>query len=459
MPDLHRRAKEAARLVRDCEGLVRVVSHHDADGLSAATVLGRALRRLDKAFQVTIVPRLTAEAVETARRGDPDLWVFADMGSGDPELLSEIADRTVVVDHHVPAGDAAGDGEAGEAAGDAADPFAAHVNAHMHGIDGSYGACAASTAFLVATKLDEDNWDLFPAALAGIVGDRQARLGLAGLNADLAKEAQDRGVVSVDQGPRLAAGPLGRALSASTDPFLVGLTGDESASRDWLSDRGIDPDTTWEDLDDGERRRLVSQLVAKLLDQGCIPEMVREIVGPRFSCSWRGVGDADRLAELLSAAGRFELTGEALAWMLGLDEGRDKLEETAASYRKTVLEEAVRIAGDGARARESIQVIEVSRGTLTGTIASVAMNWFLDAGRATVSLHEDGGELKVSTRGTYPLIERGLDLAAACRRAAADVGGSGGGHRIAAGATVPSTERDAFLSALDDVVGDQMEAG
>jgi RecJ-like exonuclease len=42
------------------------------------------------------------------------------------------------------------------------------------------------------------------------------------------------------------------------------------------------------------------------------------------------------------------------------------------------------------------------------------------------------------------------------REASQAVGGDGGGHDVAAGATVPVGERDAFLAEADRLVGEQL---
>ncbi len=42
------------------------------------------------------------------------------------------------------------------------------------------------------------------------------------------------------------------------------------------------------------------------------------------------------------------------------------------------------------------------------------------------------------------------------RDAAQSVGGDGGGHDIAAGATIPAGEESAFIEAADEIVSDQL---
>jgi RecJ-like exonuclease len=50
----------------------------------------------------------------------------------------------------------------------------------------------------------------------------------------------------------------------------------------------------------------------------------------------------------------------------------------------------------------------------------------------------------------------GLDLSVAMREASEAVGGSGGGHNIAAGASIPCKREDDFLQAIDAIIYRQL---
>ena len=65
-------------------------------------------------------------------------------------------------------------------------------------------------------------------------------------------------------------------------------------------------------------------------------------------------------------------------------------------------------------------------------------------------------ETKVSGRATGPLVSSGLDLSAVMGEAARAVGGDGGGHDIAAGATIPVGEEAAFIEHADRIAGEQL---
>jgi len=59
------------------------------------------------------------------------------------------------------------------------------------------------------------------------------------------------------------------------------------------------------------------------------------------------------------------------------------------------------------------------------------------------------GGVKVSSRGNQDLLRKGLNLAEALSDAAKEVGGTGGGHDIAAGAFIPVSQMNEFLKILD----------
>jgi RecJ-like exonuclease len=64
--------------------------------------------------------------------------------------------------------------------------------------------------------------------------------------------------------------------------------------------------------------------------------------------------------------------------------------------------------------------------------------------------------VNLSSRGMWVQLDRGINLAVAMREACAAVGGEGGGHRIAAGGSIPSEKVEEFLTTLDRILGEQL---
>jgi RecJ-like exonuclease len=116
---------------------------------------------------------------------------------------------------------------------------------------------------------------------------------------------------------------------------------------------------------------------------------------------------------------------------------------------------------EGVTVEENVQWFDAEsriRETIVGIVAGMAVGAsgvrhdlpivaFADAG---------DGEVKVSARGSHALVRKGLDLSRVMREASQAVGGDGGGHDVAAGATIPAGERAAFVAHADRIVGEQL---
>ena len=73
-----------------------------------------------------------------------------------------------------------------------------------------------------------------------------------------------------------------------------------------------------------------------------------------------------------------------------------------------------------------------------------------------LTLDEEENRLKISGRGTRPLVRKGLHLGEAMKEAAQAYGGEGGGHNIAAGAHIPPEKKEEFLKQIDMIIGRQL---
>jgi RecJ-like exonuclease len=97
--------------------------------------------------------------------------------------------------------------------------------------------------------------------------------------------------------------------------------------------------------------------------------------------------------------------------------------------------------------------------SLGGVVAGIAMNYILDEKKPLFSLtrNETEKEIHVSCRGNQQLVKNGLDLGAAMKTVAGSLGGYGGGHKIAAGATIAFEKEQDFLQQVDLLLVSQMK--
>ena len=91
------------------------------------------------------------------------------------------------------------------------------------------------------------------------------------------------------------------------------------------------------------------------------------------------------------------------------------------------------------------------RDTIIGIVTNMMLNTEdVDKGLPLIGFaHTENGEVKVSARATQTLVDRGLDLASALTCAAKELHGIGGGHNIAAGATIPKGKEEEFLQVVE----------
>ncbi|KQM11170.1 hypothetical protein AOA80_09760 [Methanomassiliicoccales archaeon RumEn M1] len=232
------------------------------------------------------------------------------------------------------------------------------------------------------------------------------------------------------------------------------MSGSREGAKALLEQAGIDADASSRDLDEAQGRKLSSLIALRLVEQGVPMSTMDEIVHERYFFP-RVDMEAGELSSLLNACGRSNNEGMGLALTLGDREALEGARRLRADYVDEVMAGLARIEREGVTAMENIQYFFNDSLGLSGILCGVTMQYLGDRNKPTIALSEHDEGIKVSSRATFPLLEQGVDLAVGMRESAAKVGGFGGGHRIAAGATVPKGRVDEFLAALDALIGEQ----
>ncbi|HTX62913.1 MAG TPA: DHHA1 domain-containing protein, partial [Acidimicrobiales bacterium] len=233
--------------------------------------------------------------------------------------------------------------------------------------------------------------------------------------------------------------------------------GDRPKSDAFLRDLGIDPTTSVENLAAEQTARLVRSLRERLESAGVLPEFIAVLDQERWFLPSHGL-DAEELSNLQSATGRGGFPGVGVAMALGDARAFDRAREAETAWREGILRGLLRIEHDGVHAMTGVRWFESPEMTLAGTQAGMAMNYLLPPDRPVLVFSDVADSpTKVSGRGTLRLVDQGLDLSVALRAGAAAVGGEGGGHRVASGATIPPGTRDKFLEVVDRTVAQQLQ--
>lgn len=442
-----------------------IISHLDADGLSAGSLMLQALLRSGASPQLRIVKQLDEEVIKEVSQSKLRFIVFTDMGSGQKSLLKNIGDRTfLVVDHHPP---------------EQVETDLLELNPHLFGFDGSTDLSAAGTAYLLAVKMNKANRSLIPLAIVGALGDIQdkgERGMLVGINARIVEDAEKDGALIVKKGLKLygfESRPLAQCLAYTMEPYLPGLSGDEGACYKFLKDLGIEPrkpDGSWRsqaDLSKEELRTVVNGVIKYLISQGLSSRDAESVVGAIYIFTKEATDsplrDAREFSSSINACGRLGRFGLGVSICLG-DRGNalTEFKEVLQEYRRTISgylswlnnnKEAIKILPHVQAIYGGTQVDEKMIGTLV-SIAFPSKPFTMD--RPIVGFAMSSGVLKVSARGTADLVRRGLNLGRVVKEAAEKLGGTGGGHNIAAGAQIPLGKEDEFLSLAESLISKTM---
>ncbi len=441
---LSRRLEEAADAVREHQGTVRIISHYDPDGITAAAIVCHMVRRQGNDFQATLTKNLNEEKVSEIGSSTPEdqLIIFSDMGSALIGQLDELPHKIIIADHHQP-----------EKEGEKV----IHLNPHLFGIDGAREASASSFVFALAITVDENNWDRAPLALAGAIGDRQNIGGFKGYNEDLASVAVQRELIKAENILSLKGQTVYGSVLENPEPYFVKISGRKREASRFIKWLGLDKESNIQNLEDEQKRFLSSICTLRLLRQGATPEAVGSLVTQRYWLyDWDMYGD--ELSALLNACARQGEQATGLAMALGDKASNDMAVEHQKKHQEWIIKNLMDLETNPPKALDNIQYFHTSETAYAGVLAGLGTLYFFDNSKATFGLSKKKGNSNVSARAPRALVKAGLNLGLACKEAGESVGGTGGGHNVAAGATVPGKKEKKFLGELDRIVGEQMAA-
>jgi RecJ-like exonuclease len=430
---------EQAVSVVDKHSWIRVISHYDADGISSAGIVCNALLRKGKKFHATLTRSLDQEFFEKVKEEDGECLIICDMGSGQIDLMEQLKD-VVVLDHHTIMRES---------------DSIVQVNPHLFGFDGATQGSASTVSFLFAVAIDESNWDLCGYALSGAISDRQQVPAFSGLNEIVLKEGVERKFIKIEKQLALIGDTLEEGLERTIFPFFKGISGRKSSITKLVKKMGLEPSTKLKGLDGGVKRGVISYLTIQLMKQGARPETVAELTEDRHLIEALDVYASD-LGSLMNACGRTGHLGTGLALCMGDKEAMEEAQKLREEYLSGMMEGLVKLEKEGVFEKDSIQFFYTDNPSYSGTWAGVGMQYLFNQEKPTIALSVQEKQTRISGRGTRYLVSKGLDLAEAFKVVAGSLEGSGGGHAVASGATIPKGTEDKFLDNVDSIVGGQL---
>ncbi|MDD3984469.1 MAG: DHH family phosphoesterase [Methanobacterium sp.] len=439
------KAKEACDLLRrhlKQDHVVRIISHNDADGISAAGVMCNAITKENGKFHVTIIPRLKDEILSKFFKEKYKLFIFCDMGSASLKGISRLKADIIIADHH-------------QTNPETKIPDnIVHVNPHLYGLDGTRDVSGSGVSYLTIRPMGYKN--LAGLALVGAFGDMQYKNGFTGVN----KMILDDGILSnnieVRNDLKIAyktEEPLYKALSHTINPPIKGISGDEEGSVTFLEKIGISYMVKYAELDNEEKNILKEELVK------INPQIFSNVYSvPNEIPELRNLED---YSNILDACGKNKKQGLGISICIG---DRDKSIKEAQDLVKSYSDDLVYGIGwinkEGSVIQDNIQYIyteEKRKKRIMGTLSSIGLDLeILDPTKPVLAMSRMDNIIKVSGRTTSQMIEKGVNLGYALENASKSFNGAGGGHNIAAGAVIPYREMNNFLNLVDEIIRTQL---
>lgn len=442
------RANEACDMLKNHikeDNVIRIISHNDADGISAAAVIANAIKEEGGQFHTTIFSRLKPEFIKELSKESYKLFVFSDMGSACLKHINRLKTDAIIADHHQPA---------------EIEPRTnvIHVNPHLFGIDGSTELSGAGSSYLSIRELGENGKKhLAYFALIGAFGDMQGQNGFSSVNKMILDDGLESKVLEIHEDLKIISKnqePLYKSLAYTLNPGLPGLTGDLEGSMAFLEKIGLSYGIKFTDLE-GEERDVLKDELIKINSAifGDVYSLPKEIPQLR---------DLEEYAYILDSCGKNKKFGLGLGICLGeREEALDVATDLQRKYREQLIKGMEWIKREGSINLDYSQYLyseDKDLKRIMGTIASVGISiGLLPADKPILTLARMHKDIKISGRTTREMVDKGVNLGKALDDASHSFGGQGGGHDIAAGALIPYNQMDNFLNLFNDIIEHQLE--
>jgi RecJ-like exonuclease len=447
---------------------ISIISHLDADGIASGSIISSALARLGAKCAVRTVSDMTMNVLEQMRSENHDFYIITDLGGGMVNEFNQALDnRWAIIDHHkIPEQEISIDDSNNQI-----------LNAWKYGIDGDKEISAGGMAYMVAITLDRKNKNLSPIAIVSALAERQDqgdKKSLFGLNSEIVKTAQSLRLISMDLDLMLTGRetrPIHEALAHTAFPYIEGLTWATESCYALIKNAGIkmSKDGRWRvlsEISQDEKSVILNAISEFVVNSSKSKEvnMIDNLIGYTYTLINEDqrslLRDAREFSTMLNACGRIRKAGVGIGICMGdrnnlLNEGEKiitKYRTTLRNYISSIFTEKWRMIDNGKSVFINGEGLLAE--DMVGAISSLLSGSPTLGGRLVfVRTLTNDGFYKFSSRKSLGSTSKS-DLGLIMRYCSESVGGSGGGHSLAAGCRIPSTRLEEFLSAVRNAILD-----
>lgn len=409
---------------------IKIISHYDTDGITSATIMAKALKRLGKTFSIKIIKQLDIEMINSLPK--EEVLVFLDLGSSYLTELSNF-ENVFIIDHHEISGEV---------------PASMNIiNPHLFD---RQSISASGLTYLFIKQLSQENKDLATLAIVGMVGDMLDR-DISKLNNQIINDAE----VTIKKGLLLypSTRPIHKTLEFSSSTFIPGVTGNSRGVLEILREAGIER-TNGEfksliELSEEESSRLITSILLRRMNKNN-----SDILGNIYLVKmFNKLEDARELSAMINACSRLGFPEVALLVCLGNREARKKAEGIYASYKQHIVSALNFISCSDKIEGKNYIIINAKneiKDTIIGTIASIlSVSSMYEEGTVIIAMAYSEDKIKVSARVAG---RNGRNVREILEQVTSKIGGETGGHHLAAGCTVCKDCEQVFTDYLKKVL-------
>lgn len=432
---------------------IKIVSHHDADGICSAALLIKLLNNFKINYSISIVSVLNSTNINEFAKENYEHYIFSDLGSSYINLINDVFDekKVLILDHHIINQNIK------------TKKNICHINPYLSKINASNEISGSGVVYLFCEKLDKSFISLSYLALIGAIGDCQEKKGFNGINLDLLKKSKKNNLINHFKGIKIIGSyskPIVKFIKQSIDPLIPELSGDEVKTINFLRKINIEPIKnkkykTLFDLNDEEKSKLIielSKLIPKSKKKNLIGDvyLINSQTGP--------YKDIREFSTILNSCGRLNKSTIGIGACLNDNKMKKKALELLNEYKKEILD-MIKWFKENKNTKliiESNNFIIINcknfiAPNMIGIFASIiSYSNMINKNKFVLTMsRNDDNTTKISLR--YSNKQDNVNLYEIISKITKMVNGEFGGHKNAAGAIINTNLEEQFITKAQEL--------
>lgn len=418
---------------------IRIISHHDTDGITSAAILAKTFKRLDKKFTIQIVKGLEENTItEELKRQPKEVIIFSDLASGSLNYFQNLTEPIFILDHH-------------EIDKSKLNDKIKIVNHHLLDSPKNNETTGAGICYLFSKAISQKNQDLSSLAIIGMIGDRH-ETNISKINQQIVKDTHD---LEIKKGLVLypATRPLRRALEWSTSPYIPGVTGNGLGAMEILRETGIQYDKSLLDLSEDEMSKLVTAVMIRRAKHNKVEDILGNLYILKF---FNTKEDVREISTLINACSRLGYSDVAISYCLENEKAKKQALNIYTKYKQELVsglkiaEKMGKIKGRGFVILNAKNQI---KDTIIGTLCSMlSSSPTYTEGTILIGMAYNEDKIKISARIVG---HEGRNLREVLEKTVITFKGKNpetiteiGGHHFAAGCLIEKEKETSFIEIL-----------